>query len=804
MINRILFTILIVVLCGPAACTAEAASLLKTITRADEASHMQLTFQLDNAPVFATKTTGRKVDLELQDSILDDKLAFPTTDDRLIKIVNDQQKSKLTISFYFRYPPQNVTSESNKDTGTITLDILLGNQLSTAFPVPKKSGGKAANDPTSTENINPLSMSSYAKNWISFFSEYESPVKIKATPKLILPPFPLAAVIPASDDKWLPPEIAGLANEKKWSQVSLLLRKQITVEPSEHLKEHLLLSYAESLVRAGEYKEPYFLLQKIILGYPDTLLSSLAQFLLIYQQAARGNHVDAYYDLDLLLKKIEKETPFTPYFDLLLADLALLAGRTTDAEKYLDRDEVVGDERLQPLRLLRKADLLYAKNETAKALAAYSELASKSSIVDTDPMSLANYSDVLYINKRFPESAKKYRTLSDALNNAPFQDLALFRQAMAQLHVPATEKKARVDLQQVLDGFPRTEGYARALLKLTDLDYLTKRVNASATEAVYRKIAEKGEMIILREEAFFKQALVNALAGDHLASVNLCMEMLREFQSGKLRLETKALLIEQLPGAIKQLVKAKEYIKALVLAKQNKDYFNRGWLNPSILYDLANVYGNLGLVEQTAQTYQYLFEISSEAEKEKIYLPLIQNLASLNQHKQVEEYADRYLIRYPKGADGAAVFLFKIRSLYASGQLDTTLKLLQTSRYNLPQLDLIKAQIFFEKRQWQQVIDILGKLDSARAALQNNATFMLAESYYQTGKEDLAAAEFRRVAAQEGGSEQAQFRIAQIESKKGDAAQALKLFKELAEKGKDPLWTKLAREEVAISELQQK
>ena len=63
---------------------------------------------------------------------------------------------------------------------------------------------------------------------------------------------------------------------------------------------------------------------------------------------------------------------------------------------------------------------------------------------------------------------------------------------------------------------------------------------------------------------------------------------------------------------------------------------------------------------------------------------------------------------------------------------------------------------------------------------------------------------FQRIMKQKEGSEQAQYRLAQIAAKKDDKQQALNLFKELAEKGKDPLWIKLAREEAAILELEKR
>ncbi|MBV5316608.1 MAG: hypothetical protein JZU50_02255 [Desulfobulbaceae bacterium] len=781
---------------------------MKAINRTDAAPHLQLTLHFDLLPAFTTTTTGRRIDLELQDTLLADHLAPPPTDGKMIKMVNAQQKSKTVLSFYFRYPPQKVMAESNKESATLVLDIILGDPLvATSQELSSKLQGVATVKRADADALNPVTASAYAKNWVSFFTGYESPVEIAVPPRLLLPPFPLAAAMPPklADELWLPAEIQALANENKWSQVYQRLRMQLENQPDESLKERLALAYGEALVRAGEYKEPHALLQKIVLQYPDTLMASLAQLLQIYQQAIKGDHISAYYELTGLFKKIENNIPFTAHCNLLLAELALMSGRTADAEKILVRDDVVRSEALRAVRLLRQADLLYQKKEKAKALTAYLELESQSPIIDTDPMSLAHFSDALYTDKRFPKAAKKYRLLGDLLNNKPGQDLALYRLAMAELHISATEKKARIDLQQIQDAFSRTEGGARALLKQIDLDFVAKRMNATSAETAYGKMATQADTVALREEAAFKQALVNALAGDRQKSVAQCMEILRSFQSGRLRLETKALLIEQLPVVIKQLVKDKEYVKALVLAKQNKSFFSNGWLNTNLLYDLANAYSNLGLADQTAQTYQYLFEISSEADKEKIYLPLLQGLFDADRYVQVEEYADRYLLNYPKGNDEPAIFLFKIRALYASGQFDQAVKLLQAdTRHRTPQLELLKARIFFELKRWQEVIDTLSDPELQPIIAANQATLLLAEAYFQTGQDDLAAQAFGRMKEQGSDIEQAQFRLAQIESKKNNTTQALKLFKELAEKGKDPLWTKLAGEEAAILQLQQK
>lgn len=784
---------------------AVAASLLKAVSRADATTTLEITLEFDQVPAYRLTTSGRKIDLELAETVPAAPLPSPAIDARMIKMVSTVKVDRSVISFYFRYPPQKVNAEIDKAAARLRLDILLGNQLSVSAPElsPGPRTGTPAK-PQSAGPVSPLAETPYAKNWLSFITDYESPLSLSLSPRLTLPPFPLAAILApqTGTDHWLPEEIQTQGHDQRWALVAQMVLARIDQEQSEHFKERLVLTYAEAMVRAGEYRQPYYLLQRIMIQYPETLLADLADFLLIYQQGSRGDETNAYYELRDLVKKIKAQAPMPPAVNLLLAELALRTGRSNDAEQFLHAPDLIADPALSDLRSLRLADLLYAKRDKAKALTAYQELAARSSLPQDDPMSLANFSDALYEARLYAEAAKRYQLLSDLLNSKPGQDLARFRRSMAQLRIPGSERMVRLDLEEIHVAYPNTRGGIRALLKETDLDYLGKRLQPDAAARRYEQFAQQAYVEDLREEAAFKVALVRHLAGEHPESVSRLMELLRGFRNGRLRTEAQALLIEQLPGVIKQLVRDGEYIKALVLAKQNKRYFINGWLNNALLYDLAKAYIHLGMYSETAQTYQYLFDVAAEGEKEKIYLPMIQSLFGAGRHLQVEEYADRYLIRYPDGRHRAEIFELKVRAMAENGEGSKALQLLNDPRNpQLPRLELLKGRLYFAAGQWQKTIDTLSQ-PAVNDLLASQGMFMaLAESHFQIGQFDQAATWFDRILSRDPESEQARFRLAQIERARNNRQQALKLFRELAEKGKDPLWSKLAREEMAIMEL---
>jgi len=801
--RHILFIILLLFAVNPffdAEVRAEA--ILKTITRNDDSIHLQLTLEFDRLPEFNVTTNGRRINLVLQDAVPSPALSQPAIDDRMIKVVSKVEKNGMSLSFYFRYPPQKVTNETTGD--KIVLDILLGDQQSVIRPELSASPQKTNAPHGSSDQAppNPVDTSVFAKDWRSFFITYEPPLKLSPPPKLHLPPFPLAAVLPPSMavTDWLPEEILTQARKNNWFQVCLLLREQVRRQPVEQIKERLALSYAEAMIKAGEYEEPALLLQRIMLQYPDTPMAEMAAMLQIYQEANHGNPIDAYYELRSWLDK-NGASSLSGSYHLLLAELAILANRIEDAKRLLDDPSVTNDPSLASIRQMRQADLLSTAHQQAEALAAYENLASQSPLIEADPMSLARFADELYAAQQYANAARRYQQLADLLVNRPRQDLALFRLAMAQLHVPATAKKARIDLQQIYNAFPGTEGGLRSQIKQTDVDFVANKIPANDAEAIYGRCAIRADSIAVREECGFKLALVQALAGDSAASVNQSMRLLQEFQSGKLRTETMALLIQQLPGAIKSMVKNGEDIKALVLAEQNRHLFANGWLDTGPLYDLALACDKLGLSKQATEIYQYLFDIADEAGQEKIYLPLIQSQFAAGRYVQIEEYADRYLARYPQGTDRPAVFTSKVLALYDSGQTDKALALMvDQANPHIPELELLKGRIYFEQQAWQKVIDTLTQPDIRGMVDRQAMLSSLAESYFQAGQNEQALPLFQQL-IERNGNEQSRFRLAQIAWRAGNKPEALKLFKELAEKGTDPLWTKMAREEAAILEL---
>ncbi|NOQ45922.1 MAG: tetratricopeptide repeat protein [Desulfobulbaceae bacterium] len=780
------------------------ASVLKKLTSTREQARLQVFAKFSMLPEYEVTTSGRRVDLILEDTVPASELALLPADDKMIRMVSKKKNNQTILSLYFRYPPQNVTLNSREGSASLMMDILLGNPFSSRYPdLSAGLKGVTILNRGEIDYTNPLQISSYAGNWRSLFKDYETEVRILPPPQLTLPPFPLAAALKPdlALNRWLPNEVRLPAKQNQWEQVQQIVRDSMETEEDEKQRERLLLTYAEAMVRGGDYMEPYQLLQQISLTYPDTLLSFFARFLFIYLQAVQEDPYVAFFELDSLTREMGRKNSFSSYFNILQAEIALLTGRIENAEQALKRDDVAYTSAAGMLRLLRQADVRYAKGKKIKALVSYLQLQEQSDIIDAYPRSLASFSDTLYVHRRIQDALVTYQKLTELLVEQQEQDLAMFRLAMCQLKSGENPRRVRSLLSRIQDAFPGSEGAHRARLKQVDIDYLAGNLSPDRAARTYARIAVNANKTELREEASFKQALIHALAGENYKSIELCMQILRDFRNGKLKVETRALIIQRLPQVLKELTSEQKYVEALVLAKKNRFFFARGWLDIDLLYDLAKAYSKLGVYDRAIRTYLYIFDATQGEKRQQVYIPLLSSLYDNGQYELVEDYADRYFFRYPDSPDADKVFLYRLQAILKAGHLEQAALLLDSpDRPSSIEIEQTAASLYFDLGRWQDLISKLTNKETG-STRDPEQTFQLAESFFQTEQYSEAIPLFERLREEDEHSDQAMFRLAQISLDQGARERALNQLNQLTEKGKDPLWIKMAREEIGILQL---
>ena len=785
---------------------AMAASILRQVSQTDEAGRMQIFLRFSKLPEYRLENTGKRVDLVLDDTIIGKDFSLLPGDDKMVHMVMRRQPDNLLLSFYFRYPPQRVTVKKIKETSSLMVNVLLGNSLSAAYPdLASRLGGLTQLHRKEIDYTNPIYATEYGTEWELFIRNYELPVTIKPRPIYTMPAFPIAATLGSSAGKvetWLGKENLALAKNRNWQAMGNRLKDQLEDEENEEYRKLLLLTYAECLVRMDAYEEPYKLLQQIALTYPDTGLALCADILFVYVLARHEDPYLAALEVGKLEEKLEPGSMLKPCLYIFHAELALETDRWKLADQILRRGDVGYPGHLELVRLLRQADAYYASGDTIKALLAYEKISQRSeAMINNHPLSLARHGDTLYIHQRYEPAKQSYTHLVKLLNGSSLQPLAMFRLAMSRLHIGEKWTRVLPLLTQIQNAFPGNEGDYRSRLKVCDLKYLHKTLTGKMAAEIYGQIGMEANKRLLREEALVKQAMVTCLNGEHEKSVRLAMRILRDFQHGNLIQETKALIIDQLPALLKEMIAKKRYIDALVLAKQNRDLFSRGWLGLDLLFDLAKAYEELGAYDRAVRVYTYILDVANEEDQDRAYLPMIRALYKSGQYAKVEDYGDQYFSRFPGSPGTAEVFLLRVKALKQSGELQSAIRLLRRKdRPSSPEIEKTAARIFFEQGLYKDVIAILSS-DKLSDWQDGERDYLLAESLFRQKEYDKALPVFERLAENPKYADQAIFRLAEIYRKTGRLQDSLNQFQRLAEKGKEERWRRLAREEAAIIRL---
>jgi tetratricopeptide (TPR) repeat protein len=776
------------------------ASELVKVSRMDTRDLVQLYFSFDKTPKFKTTADNRRVDLIFSDTALSSSLAFFAPDENIVKILPLPGKNDLIVSLFFRYKPQNVKLTESAD-GKLVFEALLGNENSKSYQeLADRLKGVAELDRVSTFSSSPAIKSPYGKNWMAFFANYESPVEISVPVTFTPPPFPIIRFLPPGRElnlQLLSPDVFDLAQNGMWEQLGD--KVQASLEQTQDLEHQklLALTFAEILLHRGDFEEAFKQLYLLNEKYHDELLGSFAQFLLAHLRAKYDDPHLAEAEYQSLESTLGINSPLMPYLLLARIEAALATAQYSQLNKLLLRDDIAWPKELTEIVQIHQADYWNAMKQPVKAFAAY-QLHSRSEVLPVLPSSLAGYCNTLYGQKRYQDAASCYTRLAPLISDKPLLGLISYRKNMAKLKYQDGATLTN-DFSQIEKAYAGTEAGFRAAMKKNDLMFQKSQDVGKQAIEKYSEIAESSTNRAIREEASFKAALVHSLQGQADQSIELLQQFLREFQVGDVRISAQALLIKLLPGEIKRLVDKKEYIKALVLAKKNRELFQKNWIDSKFLGDIAEAYQRIGLFDEAQKLYLYLIEILPVDQREQFYLPMIKATFDYGNYSLVEDYAAQYLYNHPKGKHLNEVLAIRLQSLVADERLAEALHLLPSPLPADKDLYSIAGTLYFRTDDYANCLVALKKLVSLESPLPERQQFMLAECLFQTGAVEEAEQAFQAITETNDFYEQTLFRLAGFERKKGNEKKALSLFKKIVETGKNPQWKRYAERELQIA-----
>jgi hypothetical protein len=782
---------------------ASAGSVLNRINKISTPETVELYCSFNRIPVYRSNIRGKRVDFILENTILNPTLSLFDTDDKIVKILSQNKNNKTILSFFFRYSPQKFDIAPDQKNNKLNVNILLGNPYSSALPeFSSKLSGLTILERTTKDFSNPFIASPYAADWKSFFKLYESKVQLSMPVQFTMLPFPaMSLLLPDKENNrdLLDEEIYTLAKQNLWNDILPLLLEKITKETDLEVQKKLALTYGDVLSRDNNFVDAFKQFYLLAEEYEDEEIGVFAKYLLILLRARFEDPFIADFEMRNLNNAMTSSNPLTPYFLISQIETALATEQYARMNELLARDDIAFPGDTAMIRDLRQADYWYGTDDLIKAYVGY-QLLEKHELLLDKIFSLNGYCDTLYQQKQYQDASRCYTKLSGHIKNKEKLGMITYKKYLAELHYKSLENVVD-SFASIENTYPGTEAGFRGALKKTDIKYLLlDDWNADAV-LFYNAYAEKAITRESREEASFKEALVYRLKNENIKSINLVMDFLRNFRKGELQLSAQALLIELFPVVIKEYVQNGQYIEALVLAKKNKKLFTRNWVDISLLSDLAASYNSIGLYNDASKLYLYLITLSSEDEKEQYYLPLINASYEQEAYSIVEDYADQYSFRYPKGEYESEILLLRIKSMLAEEHYQDAINLLPETIPVTEEFSLLASTIYFHENNFEKVVQILDRpleLDEKNVSRSN---FILAESFYQLNLFDEAANIYLTIPKESKHHDQAQYRTGELLEKEGKKEASLKIFEDLVETGKNPLWIKMAKRELELQRI---
>jgi len=789
----LIFIVLACLLASGAA--AQEPAVLQDLAKEEGVGVTRLLFDFSGLPEHRLESSGQRVDLFLIDTETGSLPSLPE-DGKVVKILLIRRGKELMISFLLRTVPASVKVLTEPRDSRLILDLTWGSEADGSRSAPAAKARKLANMQSGELLLKLLRGEDFASQWQRFCAQYETSLQVPATIHYALPPLPLLVFNPMTGGPVGAQLLQGVEALRagRWPEAL----EVFGALPAEELqgvdREAFPLLYGETLLRVGQGTSGRQVLENFLRKYPDSPLRVRALYLLGYLQAAMGQPYDSVFQLANLREAAGDAGYYRQLGLLLRAEVELATGRHAEALATLAAETWPAPLATHGQRL--RADALFDAGRYGEARQAYAALAPAIKAWGVFPQSLARLAEALYRKGEYAAAARRYAELVQVAANTAEQGLATFGHARALIRAGSTDEGLSL-LRTVAKDHAHDEGGQRAHLLLYDEEVLAAPAEKGFMHIQdYQRMGVDGATRELREEAAFKHVLLALAHSPDVTSLGFLEEFIRQHRNGRFYELAEALLNEVLPTMIREQMRREDYFGALSLVEKYRHLLLVSGVRPELLIELGKALQTMGLLDKAANVYLYMLEAyRNRPEEERFYQPLLDILIAKGEHQRIVEYADRYLERFAKGDQRQAMSRLKLKALVAQEDYPGAAKILTSGVLKRdPELDLLAGTVFWEVNDPERVVEALERAlaDTGARRLHPQALLLLAETHFKQGRGALALPLYGELGAVPSLADQAQYRRAQILLQTGRKQEALKLFRELAEKGTNPRWRQAA------------
>ena len=780
------FCLLLLLFFLSAAFPVRAELVLSGIQKQEDPGRTRMTFMVSQAVEFRVDSSGQRIDLTIEGAEAAPTLRTLPEDGSVVRMTLIRRHQDLVVSLLMRRAPDGISTEILENPTRIVMDIhWLADEAARpgiAFRIgdmpPRRAGVAASRF---------QQQSPWEGRWLEFFREYRSEWTVPIGRQFSLPP----SLEPLTDEQSPLMALQQLGDDRRY--LSLLQRAMELRNLNEDERRQRDLMMADAYLRTGSYAAGLARLES--LRAAATEQRTRVDYLTVWGEAARDNAIGALLHLQIHLQDLAADHPLAAAVRLLHAEAALAAGQYGLATDLLMQEDIDWPGPLEPVRQIRLADARFGAGDQLQALEKYRRQAEQPLLCDFYYASCNRAAFAALQAQDYELSQRLYRRLALAFTSEPGADLIHYAAAVA------TYEKGDLDwgwieLEQVTQNYPRTEGGDRAALRLLDIRVLRGETQALQDIAgEYADIARRSEVRVVREESLFKEALALYLAGEYLQSVRGLMVLQRDYARSPLRLEVNLLLSRQLPLVVALLLDQGNDLQAVVLVEQNRELLLAGGYDRAFLHNLAQAFDRLGLYERSARVLLYLFDQGTGRQEHKdVYLPLAQNFMKRDQFLAAGDYARQYLERHPDGEDAGALFAILIDTLERQGLDDDIHQWLQRpDRPYTPVAAIRAAEFYWRHNDFARVVANLERTAAVQELLPREQA-RLAESYYQLNRYSDALRVYESLLDHPDFGSQARYRSAQMQLRLGQRRVALEQLQRLVREDANSAWGKLARD----------
>ncbi len=792
--------ILLACLCLALFCSAAQAQehTLVRIDRSRDEGKTLFQLSLSAVPEFEVKTSGQRVDVLLFDTGMSESLDKLEAGGELARTLLAEQGGRTIVSLVLRRPPDDVEYSTAKDNTVLRLRVSWPEEGERSRPAMAMEMDGQLSIGQKGVSLRREVSSPYRDNWEAFFREYELPLRVEPEMAPTLPSF--SGLLYPGDREELPALVLEYAEEKEWNRALEALNPSTGEGPEVEDARRRVLR-AELLLRQGRIRRARDLLRQ---PRQENGYGSVLSYLRAFAAAADGDPYLGYARARDLAFPGDAPKEWTTYGRLLEIETALGSGHAERAYALAPKLPEEGFPH-QRTFALRKAQAAFAMGRREQAFA---ELQGFSrDMLREHPSALAQLARARYENGDYGRSLQLYSRLAHTLSDPDRIAMARFGEAMSDLHRGA-EMLAKSALMRIAEESDNSRAKWRAKLELADLAVQSgEEATPAELAASYREIARGAKRRDIREEAAFKRILVARLSGHNRMAVEWLGPYLRDYAAGDLLPHARALLVEILPGVVRDLLDQEAYIRAMALVQEHSDDLRYARLPLDFLYDLGAAFDRLGFFDRSSQVYEYMMSLAESPDKrEDIYPLLIRSYFHQREYGQSGDYARDYVEEYPGGEREKTVYLLLAKSLEREGKEDRVAELLRSPDRPVSRgLDALAGELFFDMDLYGEAHRYLARATGPKwRQAPRDLLLLKAESLFREGTLGQALPVYAFLQEEGYQREQARYRIGQIRARTGREGEGAKAWRRIVDTNESPLWTELAREGLAIRELEKR